>query len=290
MAGFDLHVHSSASDGAETPAALVKMAKERGLLGLAITDHDTAAGLKEATEQALLLNFPFIPGIEISSELHEKDVHILGYWLDLPAVSADVRLQKMQEARSQRCYEMVERLNLLGMELSAEEIIAEAGNCGSLGRPHVAMAMVKAGYCTSIKEAFNKWLGRGMPGYVPRLKLDPWQAIEIVLSAGGVPVLAHPGKGVPDQLIPRLIKAGLGGIEIYHPDHNYAAVRKYLRIAQRYRIAATGGSDFHIQGVRDLGCRITTVNQLARLAEKREDILGKRSISVEEPRVDDNIR
>ncbi len=281
MAGFDIHIHSTASDGAEAPAALVHMAKEQGVLGLAITDHDTADGLKEAAQAAMAVDFPFIPGIELSAEVNERDVHLLGYWLDMDIVLADTDLKAMQAARYQRCYEIVARLARLGMSLDAEQIIAQAGNCGSLGRPHIAKAMVEAGFCSSIKDAFNKWLGRGLPGFVPRLKLEPVQAMEIIHRAKGVPVLAHPGKGVPDQLIPALVRAGLGGIEVYHPDHNYAATRKYLQITQKYRLAATGGSDFHMRGFREIGCRITTIKQLARLAEKREEILHKSGVEGE---------
>lgn len=277
MAGFDLHVHSTASDGAVKPADLVAMAKAEGVLGLAITDHDTADGLQDAAAAASALDFPFIPGIELSAEQAERDVHILGYWLDMDIILANPLLKEMQAARFQRCYEIVERLNRLGMQLSAEDIIAAAGESGSLGRPHVAMAMLEAGYVKTIKEAFTKWLGRGMPGFVPRLKLMPNQAIDMIIEAKGVPVLAHPGKGVPDHFIPPLIKAGLGGIEVYHPDHNYAMCRKYLQMAQRNKLAATGGSDFHLPEIRNIGYRITTIRQLARLAEKREEILAKRA-------------
>ena len=277
MAGFDMHVHSTASDGANAPAALVTMAKEQGLLGMALTDHDTVNGINEAAAKAKEIDFPLIAGIEFSAEQNEKDVHILGYWFDVAKLANDKQVQEMQAARYQRCYEIVARLGRLGFDLDADKIVASAGASGSLGRPHIAMAMVEAGYCVNIKEAFNKWLGRGMPGYVPRRKLDPIEAIEMILNAEGIPVLAHPGiTGMPDNFIPVLVRAGLGGIEVYHPDHNFAAVRKYLQIAHRFRLPATGGSDYHIQGIRSLGCRITTVKQLALLAQKREELVGKR--------------
>ena len=277
MSGFDLHVHSTASDGANAPAALVEMAKAQGLLGMALTDHDTVEGVAEAENRARELDLPLIAGIEFSAEYRQKDVHILGYWLDSGKLSAHPRLKELQEARYQRCYESVARLARLGFDLDADQIVSSAGGSGSLGRPHIAMAMVAAGYCANIKEAFNKWLGRGMPGYVPRMKLTPQEAISLILEADGVPVLAHPGiANIPDALILQLVKAGLGGIEVYHPDHNFAAVRKYLQLARRLRLPATGGSDFHVQGVRSLGCRITTVQQLSLLAQKREQLLDKR--------------
>jgi 3',5'-nucleoside bisphosphate phosphatase len=274
MAGFDLHIHSSASDGALAPADLVLMAKSQELLGIAITDHDTTFGIAEAESKAVELDFPLIAGIELSAELGDKDVHILGYWLDAAKIEADPELREMHQSRFQRCHEIVERLGRLGIALDAEQIIAAAGPRGTPGRPHIAMALIQAGYCNSIKEAFNKWLGRGMPGYVARHKLEPVQAMQIILRAGGVPVLAHPGMGVPDSIIPRLAKAGLGGIEVYHPDHNPMAERRYLQLAHKFHLAATGGSDFHVQGIRSLGCRVTTVRQLSRLAAKREELLG----------------
>lgn len=275
MVGFDLHIHSTASDGATAPADLVVLAKEQDLLGIAITDHDTTYGIAEAAQKAAELDVPLIAGIELSAEQNDKDVHILGYWLDTEKIEADPELREMHQSRFQRCREIVSRLSRLGIELDAEQIIAKAGEHGTPGRPHIAMALVEAGYCGSIKDAFNKWLGRGMPGYVARHKLEPLQAIQIILRAQGVPVLAHPGLGVPDGIIPRLAKAGLGGIEVYHPDHNPMAERRYLQLAHKFRLAATGGSDFHVQGIRSIGCRVTTVRQMARLAAKREELLGR---------------
>jgi predicted metal-dependent phosphoesterase TrpH len=270
MAGFDMHVHSTASDGAVAPADLVQLAKDRGLLGMALTDHDTASGFAEAFAKAGELDFTLIPGIELSAETNEKDVHVLGYWLDPDKIEADPDLREMREARFQRCYEIVSRLDRLGIAVDAAQIIAAAGEHGTPGRPHIAMALVQEGYCGSIKEAFNKWLSRGMPGYVARQKLGPQKAIEIIVKAGGVAVLAHPGMGVPDSLIPRLASAGLAGIEVYHPEHNTFSERKYLQLAQKYHLAATGGSDFHVQGIRSIGCRITNIKQLGVLAAKRE--------------------
>jgi 3',5'-nucleoside bisphosphate phosphatase len=274
MAGFDMHVHSSASDGAMAPADLIVMAKKQGLLGMAITDHDTTAGFEEAAAKAAQLDFVIISGIELSTEIHNKDIHILGYWVDVDIIEHDSVLQLMHQARFQRCYDIVSRLSRLGIKLDADKIITDAGPIGVPGRPHIAFALVEAGYAKSIKEAFSKWLDRGMPGYVPRAKLNPEKAVEIIISAGGVPVLAHPGTGAPDSLIAELVAIGLGGIEVYHPDHNKQAEQKYLIMAKRFHIAATGGSDFHTQGRRQLGSRITTLKQLALLSQKREDLLN----------------
>ncbi len=270
MAGFDTHIHSTASDGQCAPAQLVRMAKDRGLLGFALTDHDTVAGIAEAQAQAEELDYPFIAGIELSAQNGEQEVHILGYWPDCRVLEQHPRLIAMRESRLNRCEEMVRRLARLGMKLDLNQIVAGAAADGrSLGRPHVAKAMVEKGYADSIKEAFGKWLSRGMPGYVPRLKLDPLEAVEIIRSAGGVAALAHPGVGVADGLIPHLVSAGIGGIEVYHSEHNRAAEHKYLQIARNFRLAALGGSDFHALGAREMGSRVTTIGQLAILAEHK---------------------
>lgn len=270
MAGFDMHMHSQASDGAFSPTELVEAAAKRELLGMALTDHDTVDGLAEAAAVAAELDIAFIPGVELSAEAAERDIHILGYWLDAEKMLATGRLQKLAAARLQRGAEIVRRLKLLGMELDIDEIIRRSGS-GSLGRPHIAQAMVEAGYVGNLREAFSKWLGRGMPAYVPRDKLTPVEAVRLVLEAQGVPVIAHPATGVPDALIPLLVREGVGGIEVYHPEHNSAAEQKYSRIARNLRIAMMGGSDFHAPGLRDIGCRITTVGQLEILARYKQD-------------------
>ena len=273
MAVFDMHVHSSASDGVYSPAELVVMAKERDLAGIALTDHDTTAGCFEARAKADELDFSFICGVELSAEYNDKDVHILGYWVDADSLENNSYMQEMRQARKQRCYDIVARLARLGVELDADVIIAQAGAYGVPGRPHIAQAMVEAGYCLSIKEAFGKWLDRKMPGYVARAKLEPQKAISIIIDSGGVPVLAHPGINPQDNLLPHMVEAGLGGIEVYHPDHNKQAEKKYLHYAHKYQLAATGGSDYHISGRRQLGCRITTLDQLVLLSKKRELLL-----------------
>ena len=269
MAGFDTHTHSTASDGGLRPAELVGRAHERGLLGMALTDHDTVAGLDEALAAGRELDFPVIPGIELSAEHQERDVHILGYWIDHQQLWAGGRLQQLAAARAGRVREICRRLGLLGLELDADAILAAAG--ASPGRPHVAQAMIAAGYVTSIREAFAKWLGREGPAYVPRDKLTPFEAVELIRGCGGAAVLAHPGCGVPDGLLAPLVRAGVSGIEVWHPEHNKAAEQKYSRFALHNRLAALGGSDFHVPGLRELGCRVTTVGQLGKLAASRGD-------------------
>ena len=267
-----MHIHSTASDGALAPSQLVAAAKDRGLLGMSITDHDTVAGLAEARETGRQLDFTVIPGIELSSEYRERDVHILGYWINGEKLLSMGTLQELAAARTQRIYEITKRLARLGMALDAEAILASAG--ASPGRPHVALAMIEAGYVGTLKEAFSKWLNRGKPGYVPRKKLSPFEAIELIRAAEGAAVIAHPGCGVPDNLLLPLVRAGVGGIEVYHPEHNSAAEKKYARFALMNRLAAFGGSDYHVSGIRELGSRITTLGQLGKLAAFLNDERG----------------
>ena len=274
MVGFDMHMHSTVSDGAFAPAALVGMIKEQGLTGMALTDHDTAAGFAEAADKGKELGITVIPGIELSAEYNEKDVHILGYWVDDQIIEHDQQMIDLRKARFTRFYDMVARLERIGIELDGDGIIAQAENCGAPGRPLIAAAMVKAGYAAGIGEAFAKWLVRGAPGYVPKKVLDPLDAVAMIRRAGGIAVLAHPGDGVPDQLIPRLVEGGLGGIEVFHPDHDASAVQKYRRLAASFNLPVTGGSDFHNIGVRRIGGWLTPLSQLELLAAKREDLQG----------------
>jgi len=267
MLGFDMHVHTNASDGCYSAQEIVEQAKKISLEGLAITDHDTVGSLHDAMSIMKSSGYPVIPGIELSAEWEERDVHILGYWIDFKKNLLLDRLRQLQEERRDRCRRMVAILERKGMPLDAEQIIDAGG--WAIGRPHVARAMVDAGYVASNREAFNQWIGRGMPAYVPRVKFSPFEAMDLVDRIGGVPVLAHPGVNVPDGLIGQLVRRGLGGIEVYHPEHNYQAERKYLQIAKFHNLAIMGGSDFHGTSGRDLGSKRTQLMQLEILARHR---------------------
>ena len=275
MSGFDMHIHSTASDGQLTAVQIIDQVRERGLLGLSITDHDTVAGLPDALAYAQIVDIPLIPGIELSAEYDGRDVHILGYWINFQSMLNSERLRQIKAAREERCHQIVRRLAVLGMPLQMADITASVGadEVHSLGRPHIALAMVEAKYVSSIKEAFNKWLSRGQPAYVPRLKFTPLEAMELIHEAEGVTALAHPGVGVPDNLIIRLVRQGLGGIEVYHSEHNRMAEKKYLQVARQYRLAALGGSDFHAPGTREIGSHLTSLGQLERLAAARMRVL-----------------
>ena len=246
----DLHTNTTASDGTYTPSALVTEASQRGLRVLAITDHDSTEGLAEAFEEAECRRpLEVLPGIEINCDVEGAEIHVLGYLMDWQAPWFQDFCREQRRERRARVHRMVERLVALGMPLEADEIFAIVKE-GSAGRPHVAQVMVARGYVKTVREAFDKYLGSGKPGHVPRKKLTPDDAVRIICKAGGVPVFAHPGLADRDALIPGLIAAGLMGIECYYTEHSAAQRATYLQICKDRDLVATGGSDFHGPKVR----------------------------------------
>ncbi|NPV71470.1 MAG: PHP domain-containing protein [Firmicutes bacterium] len=240
----DLHVHTTASDGTYTPSRAVLAAKRAGLAAVAITDHDTAGGVAEALRAGLEAGIEVIPGLEINTDFGSTEIHVLGYlaW-PLPERLSGL-LARMREAREGRVDEMVRRLSRAGVKISASRV-REIAAGGVVGRPHVARAMVEAGSVRSVPEAFELYLNVGRPCYVERYKITPHDAVRELVVAGAVTVLAHPGSARRDDVIPELVGAGLRGIEVYHPDHDHAAVARYLEIASEYSLLVTGGSDSH---------------------------------------------
>lgn len=240
----DLHTHTTASDGTLSPEALVHEAADAGLAGIGITDHDTingvAAGLAAGEREGIIV----VPGVEINTDFRSTEVHVLGYYIDIESPRLSEELQRLRDERFNRGKRIVERLNQLGMNISMERVQEISGG-GAIGRPHVARAMVEAGYVSSVNSAFGKWLIRGTPAYVERYKLTPVQAIEIITEAGGVPILAHPGDAKCDDIIPDLVKAGLKGFEAAHTDHSSHQRKHYIKLARKYHVLATGGSDYH---------------------------------------------
>ncbi len=241
---IDLHTHTTASDGALAPAALVALARQEGVGVLGVTDHDTVAGLDEAMEAGARLGVEVIPGLEISSYHGRQEVHLLGYFVDTGHPALLERLAAWRAERLERLHQMVERLRRHGIHLDAERIAARSAG-GSVGRPHVAVALVAAGHVASVEEAFHRFLADGKPACVPRQRVPVADAMALVRAAGGLPVLAHPGGYRNDGMIPELVRDGLAGIEVIHRDHNDTATARYRRLAARYDLARTGGSDFH---------------------------------------------
>lgn len=266
----DLHAHSTASDGVLAPAELVRAAQAAGLTALALTDHDTVEGLPEASAEAARLGLRLVPGVELSTDATGREVHILGYFChgDRPPLAH--LLAEMRAARWQRLERMVAALAEAGVRLELERVAALAGG-GAAGRAHVARALVEAGHAGSVEEAFQRFLVRGRPGYVPRRKLHPADAVRAVVAAGGVAVLAHPGLIGDDEVIPALRSAGLGGIEVYYPAHTPGQVAHYARLAGELGLVATGGSDFHGRGERwgDLGSVTVPDEVVDRLEARR---------------------
>lgn len=245
----DLHCHTTASDGLLTPSEIIALAKSRNLQALAITDHDTVDGLNEARQMAERVGIHLITGVEINTDWHGKEVHILGYGIKTDSDGFNHKLKELRAKRAIRVQRIIEKLRQLGISITFEQITQNAGG-DSLGRPHIALALVRQRYTSSVKEAFDKYLKNGAPAYVPRYKLKPAEAIQIIRQAGGVAVLAHPGsEGLYDE-ITGWVGDGLQGIEVSHPDHTAEKSRKYARLSRELKLLATGGSDFHGKGVK----------------------------------------
>jgi len=246
----DLHTHTTASDGTYAPRDLVAEAASRGVRVLAVTDHDSTEGLAEAIDEAERRRpLEIVPGIEINCDVEGAEIHVLGYLMDWQAEWFQDFCREQRRERRARVHRMVERLAAIGMPLDADEVFAIVKE-GSAGRPHVAQVMVARGYVKTVREAFDKYLGSGKPGHVPRKKVTPEDAVRIIRKAGGVPVFAHPGLADRDELIPGLIAAGLMGIECYYTEHSAAQRASYLQICKDHDLVATGGSDFHGPKVR----------------------------------------
>lgn len=244
MPGFDMHVHTTASDGSLNINEIILLALQLGLEGIAITDHDTIGGLEEAVALGEKLGFSIIPGIELSTEYGDKEIHILGFFIDFRQSWIKEKIAELQNARINRIVKMVDKLKVLGYDVNVEEVLTIAGK-GSVGRPHLANILHKKGYFSYPQEAFQRLIGRGGKAYVPRFKMTPNEAISLIKKAGGIPVLAHPGLSQADHLILPLSREGLMGIEVFHPDHKANDESKYLRMAKEYKLIITGGSDFH---------------------------------------------
>ncbi len=242
---IDLHSHTTASDGALRPRDLVRLAVERGVRVLAVTDHDSIDGLAEAmAEAALHPPLTIVPGIEINCDVAGGEIHVLGYFVDTDAAWFQEFLRAQREERVARVHRIAAKLAELGMPIDPAEVFAIVKE-GSAGRPHVAQVMVNHGYVKSVREAFDKYLRTGGPAHVPRRHLTPVEAVRVIRKAHGVPVLAHPALADRDEMIPELVAAGLMGIEAYYAEHSAAQTRMYEQMCADLGLIATGGSDYH---------------------------------------------
>lgn len=272
----DLHTHTTASDGLLRRGQLVALAVQRGLAAIAITDHDTLDGVLEI--QALgKVEILVVPGVELSCSQGGEDVHLLGYGIDPAAPVLGDLLRERADERRARAMAIVDRLAELGVAVSLERVTAIAGS-GTVGRPHIARALVEGGHVSTIGEAFDRYLASGRPAYIERPVLTPQRAIPIIHRAGGAAVLAHPlySPGYVDFL-PLLVEAGLDGIEVVYPDHDGATQRRLAALASSYGLVGTGGSDFHADSGRpgrSLGestVPVDVIEQLAKRAAQRHD-------------------
>lgn len=240
----DLHLHSHFSDGTFTPEEIAAHAQRHGLRAIALTDHDTVEGCERTAAACAALGIEFIVGTELTAEHNGNELHILAYLVDPNNAKLLAEIAKFQYVRQQRIREMVARINELNIPLNADEVFALA-NCRSPGRPHVARAMVKARFCGTLDEAFERFLKKGRPAWVPKAKMSALEAVELIHQAGGLAVMAHPGLNRTDESIPDLVAAGLDGIECFHTKHNAATSERYLKIAREHSLLVTGGSDCH---------------------------------------------
>ncbi|MFD0587930.1 PHP domain-containing protein [Paenibacillus sp. GCM10027627] len=248
----DLHTHTTASDGNHSPAEVVQMAKKAGLAAIAITDHDTTAGLSEALQEGRQIGISVVPGVELSTVADRLDIHILAYFADHDNVRWLERLQSLGRAREGRNEMIVSKLQELGVAITMDHVLQAASVSGdtdkrnkSVGRPHIAAALVSLGAAENINEAFSRYLGSGAAAHVQVPRIHPLEAIEWIREAGGMSVIAHPGLYGNDTLVEQLIRGGANGIEIYHSDHGPEEARRYGKLAERYSVIGTGGSDFH---------------------------------------------
>ncbi|KUP96646.1 PHP domain-containing protein [Thermobifida cellulosilytica] len=272
---IDLHSHSSVSDGTDSPAAVVEHAAAAGLDVLALTDHDTTAGIAEAAAH-LPPGLTLVPGIELSCAHEGSSVHLLGYLFDPEDPELTAELQRIRDDRIVRARTMVERLQDQGIPVTWEQVSAFAGDVDGrdvVGRPHIARALVEVGAARDVQDAFDRWIGSGKPAHVTRYALDPVRAVRLLRAAGGVCVLAHPARGegaltreVPEELAARMAEAGLNGIEADHPSHDDDERARWRQRAAELGVLVTGSSDDHgeLTG-RRLGCSTTDPDVYAAL-------------------------
>ena len=240
----DLHLHTYFSDGNFTPEELAALGKIHGLAALALTDHDTVEGCTRTAAACRKEGVEFITGTELTAEQDGVELHLLGYAVDVGNQKLLSETARFQTVRQERIREMAVKLNELGVPVQAGAVFAIA-ICRSPGRPHVARALVQAGLCKNLDEAFERFLKKGRPAWVPKCKISAGEGIRLIQQAGGVAVIAHPGLNKTDDLIPKMVEQGLDGIECFHTKHSAAASQHYLRLAEEFGLLVTGGSDCH---------------------------------------------
>ncbi|MER3522970.1 MAG: PHP domain-containing protein [Ignavibacteria bacterium] len=245
MAGrIDLHMHTVHSDGTLTTRQLMERARSVGLTTISITDHDNTGAIPEALALSREFGIEVIPGMELSASYLHQDIHLLGYFFDHTDDDLQQYLNFYRQERRRRAERIVEKLNDLNIPLTFDAVLEKAGT-GSIGRPHIANALVEEGLAESYHEAFFKYIGVGKPAYEKKVQVTPREAIELIAKAGGLSFIAHPGKALDESVVAQLIKQGVDGIEAVHPSHSPELTMYYKGIAQEYYLLISGGSDFH---------------------------------------------
>jgi 3',5'-nucleoside bisphosphate phosphatase len=248
---IDLHLHTTASDGRLAPAALAQRAADAGIAVMAVTDHDTMAGVADAATAAARLGVAIVPGIEITAVLGGRDVHVLGYYLDAGNPVLGALLEAQQYERVERAREIAARLARADVPIDIEALLAAARDRGgSVARPQIAAALVAAGHAADVPEAFDRWLGEERVAFVPHCGRSPADVVGVIAGCRGAASLAHPGTTACDHIVPSLVEAGLCALEAYHSAHDAPTQARYVRMAREYGLAVTGGSDFHGDGLR----------------------------------------
>jgi predicted metal-dependent phosphoesterase TrpH len=244
--GIDLHVHSTASDGKLSPQAVVEKAATLGLKYISLSDHDTINGVFPALQTSKAFpQLKVIPAVEISTDMSEGQAHVLGYFIDYANTELAAALDRFRNSRLRRAQAMIGRLKDMDIDIEWRRVQGIAGE-GSVGRPHIAQAMLEKKYIESFAEAFDKYIGYGCPAYVERDKMTPAEAVRLIARSGGLPVLAHPNTVTnPEKLVISLKSAGLVGIEAYYKDYKKTEIDKLVEMAERHELITTGGTDYH---------------------------------------------
>ncbi len=277
----DLHLHTNFSDGTYTPEELAGRARELRLAAVALTDHDTVEGCARMAVACELAGLEFIPATELTAEVDGNELHLLGYFVDTQNPRLLAEMTRFQRVRQNRIREMVARLNQLNIPIQADAVFGIA-NCRSPGRPHVARALVMGGFCANLDEAFERFLKKNRPAWVPKFKISAVDAIELIHQADGLAVMAHPGLNRADEIIPGLVRAGLDGVECFHTKHTPTASEHYVRLANELGVLITGGSDCH--GLNKGKPLIGTVKLPYEYVERLKAAHARRNSNVSAPR------
>jgi predicted metal-dependent phosphoesterase TrpH len=249
---IDLHMHSTYSDGLNPPAVLIRIALEKRLGAISLTDHDCLDGVGEAIEAGRAAGIEVLSGVELSCEFEGRDLHILGYGVDPDHREFQEMLRRFRETRHNRGLQIIEKLNALGLAVDPDDVVRKSGE-GALGRPHIAAVLVDKGIVSTPAEAFEKYIAEGGPAYVPKYKMTPSEAIRYIRTAGGLAFIAHPGIFLEnDEELYTLLAEGFDGIEVHHPKHTPDIARRLGAIAQAQGLLTSGGSDFHGFTGRDM--------------------------------------